>query len=322
MQSFTFDYDFKESFEFDSTMPYHGPMSVESIPPNDVQGWYEKIYGGFNDLLLKFSDKNTNDLKKKFQEKIIGSDTQNKLNISGGLFTTDQLLKAELNEGSVPISILFTRSSDWTTKNLHEENLCIVNIRSPKDDTKFMNEECNLEKNDRHLSSFNDSEQKIEFDSWDIIDSANLLNRQDDTMSMRMRRWGRESDRNVFRFLNTELSSINMDLYQFLYENNHWIVDDSWQDILWEIRLNILERIIEKYNWHNTPYSLFRRLRKLVQNQSFSVRDIKLLKRVVKRQKILKCYNITELITLFPGKFECTIREEWKKYLKLEECPF
>ena len=141
-------------------------------------------------------------------------------------------------------------------------------------------------------------------------------------MSIKMRRWDKESDRNVFRFLSTELSSINMELYQFLYENNHWIVDDSWQDILWEKRLNILEKIIEKYNWHNTPYYLFKRLRRLVQNQSFSVRDLKLLKRVVKRMKISKCYNITELISLFPGKFECTIREEWKKYLKLEECPF
>ena len=143
MQSFTFDFDFKESFEFDSATSYHGPMSVESIPPNDVQGWYEKIYGGFNDLLLKFSDTDTNDLKKKFQEKIICSDTQNKLNMSNSLFTTDQLLKTESNKSSYPISISFTRSSDLKTKSFQEKNLSSLDIRSPKGGIK---EECNLEK--------------------------------------------------------------------------------------------------------------------------------------------------------------------------------
>ena len=69
-----------------------------------------------------------------------------------------------------------------------------------------------------------------------------------------------------------------MNLQQFLFDNKDKVVDDARHTIKCNARFNILDQIWIKFKWLNTHYHLYKRLRKLATNQSFSFREKKLLK--------------------------------------------
>ena len=82
-----------------------------------------------------------------------------------------------------------------------------------------------------------------------------------------LKRWDRNTDRDLFRLLRSKLKSLTMSIEEFIYDDTTEIFDEDNQIILWEIRLNILESLIERFEWLNTPYFLFKRIRKLWSGQ-------------------------------------------------------
>ena len=137
-----------------------------------------------------------------------------------------------------------------------------------------------------------------------------------------IRRWGRDLDIKAFEFLNKELSKGNMSIDQFLFDETIDIIDDFNRRIMCSYRLKLIKLIIREFKWQKTTYLLFKRLRRLVLDQDFSIRDLRLLRKVIKQQKRSKKYDIKLLSSLFPGKLHFTIRNMWKEILKLNSCPF
>ena len=95
-----------------------------------------------------------------------------------------------------------------------------------------------------------------------------------------VRRWGHHHDQKAFEFLNKELAKVNMDVDQFLFDDSIEFANNKNQSIKWKFRVSILKLIIKRFGWHKTTYFLFNRLRKIALTQTFSSRELKLLKRV------------------------------------------
>ena len=85
----------------------------------------------------------------------------------------------------------------------------------------------------------------------------------------------------------------------------------------------ILQDIIQRFNWINTHFTLFKRLRKLTELQEFSFRESKLLKQTLKAMKKKgKSYNFQEIVNLFPGKYDESVVSESMKLLNINYNPF
>ena len=95
-----------------------------------------------------------------------------------------------------------------------------------------------------------------------------------------LERWNRETDRDMFQYLGNLLKQRNMDLQEFIFDDAVKITNDINKIVLWDIRLEILEQAMKKFKWNNTSYFLFKRLRKIAENQHFSFREAKLLSKI------------------------------------------
>ena len=85
----------------------------------------------------------------------------------------------------------------------------------------------------------------------------------------------------------------------------------------------ILQDIIQRFNWINTYFTLFKRLRKLTELQEFSFRESKLLKQTLKAMKKKgKSYDFQEIVNLFPGKYDESVVSESMKLLNINYNPF
>jgi hypothetical protein len=70
------------------------------------------------------------------------------------------------------------------------------------------------------------------------------------------------------------------------------------------------KRLIDETGWKNTVLDFKRRIVKLYkENNSLSVREWKLLRRTVKKQKLHGQIDVQQILFLFPGKNESYIRE-------------
>ena len=95
-----------------------------------------------------------------------------------------------------------------------------------------------------------------------------------------LERWNRETDKDVFQFLRNTLKAKHMDIEEFIFDSSVKITNDKEETVLWEMRREMLELAILKFEWRNTPYFLFKRLRKLASKQSFSFRETKQLSKI------------------------------------------
>ena len=131
---------------------------------------------------------------------------------------------------------------------------------------------------------------------------------------VKLARWNREKDREVFAYLDKILGD-RMDLQEFLFDTTTEIKDDYNQIIVCDFRLEILENVGREYDWQNTPYYLFKRLQKLAKNQNFSFRETKLLKKTIRDVRNIAEVDIKKISSLFPGKSDESIKNECTKIL-------
>ena len=95
-----------------------------------------------------------------------------------------------------------------------------------------------------------------------------------------LKRWDRRSDRDVFQFIKNQLKPTGMDIQEFIFDYTIKISDEKKRIILCKMRLKILEQAIKVTGWLNTPYFLFKRLRRFASIQSFSFREMKQLRKI------------------------------------------
>ena len=72
----------------------------------------------------------------------------------------------------------------------------------------------------------------------------------------------------------------------------------------------VLDKVILQTNFKGKKHLLLKRIRKLGTNQTFSFREKKLLKALIKSQLAHRGINISELSYFFPGKSDHSIQEE------------
>ena len=142
--------------------------------------------------------------------------------------------------------------------------------------------------------SDDDSEYKIDGDDRVDMQIASKKSSKKDTQRRKvirnskhkrqqgviLERWNRETDKDVFQFLRNTLKAKHMGIEEFIFDNSVKITNDKEETVLWKMRREMLELAIHKFEWRNTPYFLFKRLRKLASKQSFSYRETKQLSKI------------------------------------------
>ena len=73
---------------------------------------------------------------------------------------------------------------------------------------------------------------------------------------------------------------------------------------------NIINRLAIDTNWSSTPYHLLYRILRLWSNQEFSVRQEKLLKKLLSRKSKDKQIDLRKIAEFFPGKFTNSIQSK------------
>ena len=95
-----------------------------------------------------------------------------------------------------------------------------------------------------------------------------------------IKRWNRKTDKDVFQFIKNQIKPTGMDIQEFIFDDTIKISDEKKRIILCKMRLKILEQAIKTSEWLNTPFFLFKRLRKFASVQSFSFREMKQLRKI------------------------------------------
>lgn len=119
------------------------------------------------------------------------------------------------------------------------------------------------------------------------------------------RRWGRKEDREMFSQLKSILLQLGIDADEFYQEPFEYKAT----------RTDIFSRLLARSNWKNDIESLVHRVHTLTSIQEFSTRDMKLLKRLVKRQKVDQKLDYDVLAFNFPGKTETCIKQAIRLHL-------
>lgn len=73
--------------------------------------------------------------------------------------------------------------------------------------------------------------------------------------------------------------------------------------------LLVLKEIAEIINWRSSRSDLQKRIRKLASQTTFSVRDKKLLKKLVNKQRKVGEINFDDILYYFPGKSVETLKK-------------
>lgn len=134
-------------------------------------------------------------------------------------------------------------------------------------------------------------------------------------------RWGKSDDIRAFQVLSHALDGSVDRLKEFLTCDSQ-VFNDPKKEIESGYHNSIILQVMACTNWQRKPYHLLKRFVSLSAAQKFSVRDLKRLKKLCKRQKREKAYDFRQIADQFPGKDPKVIRTECKKVLRLAFLPF
>ena len=115
-------------------------------------------------------------------------------------------------------------------------------------------------------------------------------------------RWGKDKDKKGFKKLLELWSKKNLKIKSFLGEDKSQVINSNEGVFINLIYSDIFNQIAIKYSWGRKPIYLYLRFQKIyLMEQSLSVRDLKLLKKILIKSK--SKWNIIELINQhFPFK--------------------
>ena len=105
----------------------------------------------------------------------------------------------------------------------------------------------------------------------------------------------------MFTYLQELCKNFNIEISLF-WENTNRVKGDLYE---------ILKLIEKKFNWRNGRLGLLRRIRKIAKNSNFSVREKKLLRKLVNQQVREGYQDFKAILHFFPGK---TIEMLQRKY--------
>lgn len=112
-------------------------------------------------------------------------------------------------------------------------------------------------------------------------------------------RWSSEQDKASFDILNAHCAQKGISLQQFLTYKGISQENDE-----------ILRHIADTLGWRRKTDYLLLRIQKLVKDSSkFSVRDLRLFKRILRNQLRNRALNYEELLKHFPGKTFDVVKE-------------
>mmetsp|Transcript_14086 Transcript_14086/g.15745 ORF Transcript_14086/g.15745 Transcript_14086/m.15745 type:complete len:175 (-) Transcript_14086:107-631(-) len=111
-------------------------------------------------------------------------------------------------------------------------------------------------------------------------------------------RWGRTEDRKLFHLLRMLESENQLDIEEILKM-------DANKDAYGNPGIHLLAK---KFGWKSLMKNLVQRIQALFK-KDFSVREIKLLKQIIKKEYCYKSLDYEKIIFHFPGKKMCRLKE-------------
>jgi hypothetical protein len=119
--------------------------------------------------------------------------------------------------------------------------------------------------------------------------SSDASQRRKYQRSQKFTRWNRANDKEAFKFLNIELEKAGLTFDNFFAGGI-------------EANNAILMRVLINSNWQRSVQALFDRLQKVKTDaQTFSVRNLRELKRKIKKRSPRTNNDFAELVYQFPG---------------------
>ena len=133
--------------------------------------------------------------------------------------------------------------------------------------------------------------------------------------SQKFWRWGRKEDKEVFSHFHNLLEEANKSIEEFFSFKPSNMFDNKNCKIRGKQQNKIIIKLWKDWNWKKEPYFLLKRLLKLYSNQTFSVREIKALKRIVKSQNQGVELDMRSILYNYPGKTLGTLEATIKNIL-------
>ena len=116
-------------------------------------------------------------------------------------------------------------------------------------------------------------------------------------------RWGRNEDIKTFKTLRELWNREGISIETF------WSQDSA----ITEKHHYILFDLVHQYNWKRNTDTMLKRIQYLGKNQTMSVRELKLFRRLNKKaKKENEAFNLEEIANQFPGKLASTLQKHMK----------
>ena len=291
MKSNTIDLSPRQFFGNDEIEPWFNFESLDKRSPDALLAFGDQVYWSFNYFSLDFND----DISKRRNEGYFEwnqlKDVQNSTTKADIMYPPNTLIKDEhliIKEPLIQNQVTkfdplekengFSQISDNDSlcdNKSHEDS-----DYDPENDSDVCQDwDLNME-DDEELHQSSDNMAKITEKFGTLNKVRAICPKRKKEKGVKQTRWDRKADREVFVYLRDELNLHNMSLQEFLFDDKEGIVDDARHTIKCNARFNILDQIWIKFKWLNTHYYLYKRLRKLTTNQSFSFREKRLLRDV------------------------------------------
>ena len=103
-------------------------------------------------------------------------------------------------------------------------------------------------------------------------------------------------------------------LQKLWYDNGREASEFLWNYSESDFTLQkILSDAYKQTNFKRDKIQLLKRIRKLISNQKFSLRELKILKKLVRAQKLSHKIDYKQIEYFFPGKLSENVRKEIEK---------
>ena len=204
----------------------------ENIQPNDIVGWYEKIYKEKDEDHSKIYEVDPLDENKIFYNRKSSFFTQNNVVMNYVFANSYEMISNEkftLNFDNLQLNTeeIVTKYPEYKYSYFKSSfSHTLINHNSQIEESeKSESKEIVLTGNTKH----NEKESKVNAEKPQrllygkgSISGINSNNAKNDS-----KRWGRLLDQKAFEFLSKELAKVDMDLDHFLFDSNIKIVHQS-----------------------------------------------------------------------------------------------
>ena len=224
---------------------------------------------------------------------------------------SNELLRQDnqLEYSFVPIEF---KTSNIDLKNMRVHNDAMISEDRNQDvcNKSEIIKDCNIDAKELHIPDEDNQTTQVQTNKQGL-ECKSIGNQESQTKKrgprrMKFNRWGKQDDKRLYRAL---LSLINKNKISKKFIEN---IDDV--DVVTDLKeIKIISSLIK---WKNPFIDMIKRIKKILKSKKMSVREVFVLKRIVKNKYSSEPIDYNYLMEEFPGKSQETLEREWMKIFR------